>query len=417
MANFKIGGIDAEVLASKYQTPLYVYDQNKMEQVIDSYQKHFVSKKFETEVVYASKAFSCYEMIKLLQTKKMSLDVVSGGELFLAREASFDPNRIFFHGNNKTKRELQEALEYGVKNIVVDNFMELQLLNSLLAETGKKAAVLLRLNVGVEAHTHRFIVTAHIDSKFGLNMEGEELFQCLDLIETSPYLSLEGFHSHIGSQIFEINAFFAAIDKLIHFIKKFNNSLTLNIGGGFGVRYTQDDEPMKINELCHKLISHTEELILKENVVLKKLVIEPGRSIVAEAGYTLYEIGNIKKTPNKEYYFVDGGMTDNIRPALYGANYQCDIVSKMTDEKTNVVTIAGKCCESGDIIIEDIALPKANRGDILVVYTTGAYGHSMSSNYNKALTPAVVFVKDGQSKVVVRRQTYQDLINLDVTNR
>ncbi|MDE5714561.1 MAG: diaminopimelate decarboxylase, partial [Anaeroplasmataceae bacterium] len=238
--------------------------------------------------------------------------------------------------------------------------------------------------------------------------------EMLTIVQNSKYLNLVGFHSHIGSQIFDLNAFGAAIKKLVLMCKDFNYPLSLNIGGGFGVRYTNADKPIPYDIVSKYLIDTMESELLKENVQISKLCIEPGRSIVAEAGTTLYTIGFIKQTPNKLYYFIDGGMTDNIRPALYQASYAADVVGKENDIKNKMVTIAGKCCESGDLIIENILLPFASKGDLLVTYSTGAYGYSMSSNYNKALTPAVVFVENGADRIAVKRQTYEELLEREI---
>lgn len=375
---------------------------------------NFKSSQFETEVLYASKAFCVKEMLRLLKNKGMSLDVVSFGELATAKSVDFPMNKIYFHGNNKTITELEYALENNVGTIVVDNLMELELLNELSKKHNKIANILIRLNVGVEAHTHKFIVTAHVDSKFGVLYNSDDYKKMLELINNSSNINFKGFHSHIGSQIFDLNAFTAALEKLLVICKEFRKPLTLNIGGGFGVKYTEEDKPISFDVVSKTLISTCEDTLNKMNVKLEKLCIEPGRSIVAEAGYTLYTIGFTKKTPNKQYYFIDGGMTDNIRPALYQAKYACDIVGKENELKNQIVTIAGKCCESGDLIIEDVALPEASSGDLLITYTTGAYGYSMSSNYNKALTPAVVFVNNGESRIVCKRQTIEELIEREI---
>ena len=236
----------------------------------------------------------------------------------------------------------------------------------------------------------------------------------IDLINNDNNITLKGFHSHIGSQIFDLEAFDAAIDKLFTYLKNYNDELELDIGGGYGIRYTDEDKPIPYDVVAKTLINYTEKKIKETGVKIKKLMIEPGRSIVGEAGYTLYTIGGIKQTPNKKYYFIDGGMTDNIRPALYQAKYDCDVVGKYNDKKSEIVTIAGKCCESGDLIIENSPLQNAKVGDLLLVYSTGAYGYSMSNNYNKALTPAVVFISNGKDKLVVKRQTLDDLISREI---
>ena len=410
----KICNVDVVLLSEKYQTPLYIYDVNHIKANIDGYMNYFKSNKFDTEVAYASKAFCVKEMIRVLIEKGMSLDVVSRGELYTALSCDFDPSKIYFHGNNKSISDLEYAIDNNVGHIVVDNLMELLLLEEIAKNKNKQVNILIRLNVGVEAHTHKFIVTAHVDSKFGVLYKSDDYNEMLDLINSSNNINFDGFHSHIGSQIFDLKAFSAALEKLVVICKDFSKPLTLNIGGGFGVKYTDEDAPIPFDKVSKALIDSCEKALSDNNVSIKKLCIEPGRSIVAEAGYTLYTIGFTKKTPNKQYYFIDGGMTDNIRPALYQAKYSADIVGKENMPKTQVVTIAGKCCESGDLIIENILLPKASSGDLLITYTTGAYGYSMSSNYNKALTPAVVFLEDGKDRLAVKRQSYEELVEREI---
>lgn len=415
MTELIIGGVTASTLAEKYKTPLYVYDEEKMRQTMLSFKRGFVSKHFDTKVLYASKAFQTIEMLRLVHEYGFGLDVVSGGEIYTALQADFHRDAIYFHGNNKTPEELSYALENELLHVVADNLMEVELLEELSQRYSKKVDVMLRLNVGVEAHTHEYIVTAHIDSKFGMSYESKECQQALQLIKESSYLELEGFHAHIGSQIFDVTAWLAEIDKLTSYLIDFDQPLSLNLGGGFGIRYTQNDQPIPIEEALKKLIEYTEESLDKRKLTIRQLLIEPGRSIVGEAGTTLYTIGFIKKTPHKKYYFVDGGMTDNIRPALYQAAYDCDLAEKLSEEKTEKVTIAGKMCESGDVVIKETYLPKAKSGDLLAVYSTGAYGYSMSSNYNRATRPAVVFVNNGQSRLVVRRQAFSDLLRGEVS--
>ncbi len=410
----KISGVDVEYLKQKYNTPLYIYDEEHIIKNMNGYLNNFKSNKFNTEVLYASKAFCVKEMIRLVKQAGMSLDVVSLGELKTALAVDFDMSKVYFHGNNKSVEEITCALENNVGTIVVDNYMELVTLENLCQKFQKKCNILIRLNVGVEAHTHKFIVTAHVDSKFGVLYESIEYNNMMDLIKNSNYINFKGFHSHIGSQIFDLQAFSAALEKLINICKNFSQPLILNIGGGFGVKYVDEDKPIPFDVVSKTLIDECEKSLEKNNIQIEKLCIEPGRSIVAEAGYTLYTIGGIKKTPNKLYYFIDGGMTDNIRPALYQAKYNADIIGKEDMLKSQIVTVAGKCCESGDIIIENIPLPKAIKGDLLITYTTGAYGYSMSSNYNKALTPTVVFVNDGKDKLVCRRQTIDELLGREL---
>lgn len=410
----KISNVDVKYLKEKYNTPLYIYDVSHLKNNMLGYLDYFKSNEFKTEVLYASKAFCVKEMLRLVKNFNMSLDVVSLGELATAVSIDFPMNKVYFHGNNKTPYELEYALNKKVGTIVVDNLMELEALNQLCEKQKTECNILIRLNVGVEAHTHKFIVTAHVDSKFGVSYQSNDYKEMMKLLATSKYIHFKGFHSHIGSQIFDLSAFTAALEKLIGICKDFNYPLTLNIGGGFGVHYTDEDKPIPFDIVSKTLIQTCEDALIKNNVKIEKLCIEPGRSIVAEAGYTLYTIGYTKKTPNKQYYFIDGGMTDNIRPALYQAKYDADIVGKENELKNQIVTIAGKCCESGDLIIEGIPLPKAQTGDLLITYTTGAYGYSMSSNYNKALTPAVVFVENGKDKLVCKRQTIDELLEREI---
>ncbi len=410
----KISNVSVKALKEKYGTPLYIYDVNHLKKNMEGYLKNFKSLEFKTEVLYASKAFSCKEVLRIAKNEGMSLDVVSKGELYTALSIDFPKDRIYFHGNNKTVDELSYAIDNNIGMIVVDNLMELYEIEEIAKEKEKKVNFLIRMNVGVEAHTHKFIVTSHVDSKFGVLYDSSDYKEMMEVIKNSSYLNFKGFHSHIGSQIFDLDAFKAALEKLLNIVKDFDFPLVLNLGGGFGVHYTALDKPIPFDIVSRTLIETAEAALKKNNINLEKLCIEPGRSIVAEAGYTLYTIGYMKKTPNKQYYFIDGGMTDNIRPALYQAKYDCDIVGKENQEKTEVVTIAGKCCESGDLIIEGAHLPKAEKGDLLITYTTGAYGYSMSSNYNKALTPAVVFVEDGKDYLAIRRQTLDELIEREV---
>lgn len=414
MTELTIGEIPVSQLANEYQTPLYVYDEKKMEETIKSFKLNFDSDSFQTKILYASKAFQTVELLHLIAEQGLGLDVVSGGEIYTALQAGFPLEDIYFHGNNKTIDELRYAIENDIRHFVADNGMEVEVLEELSREYQKKLQIMLRLNVGIEAHTHEYIVTAHIDSKFGMLYDSDVCQQAIARIQQSEFLRLEGFHAHIGSQIFDMTAWLAEIDQLATYLEDFQQPLSLNLGGGFGIRYTEADTPLPIAESVKHLVTHTEQTLADRNLTIDRLLIEPGRSIVGEAGTTLYTVGYIKETPHKKYYFVDGGMTDNIRPALYQAEYTCDLANKLDIEKTEKVTVAGKMCESGDVVIQETQLPPAEPGDLLAVYATGAYGYSMSSNYNRALRPAVVFVKDGVSREVVRRQTYADLLRGEV---
>lgn len=414
MTELHIGGVAASQLVAQYGSPLYVYDQQQLETNLQAYKKAFQSDRFPTKILYASKAFQTVGMMNLVNQYGFGVDVVSAGELYTALQSDVPVDHIYFHGNNKSTEELKMAFESGMQHIVCDNLMELTELSQLANDYKQPMQIMFRLNVGIEAHTHEYIVTTHIDSKFGMAYDSSDFKACLELLNDNDYLELEGFHVHIGSQIFEMDAWYAAIDKMVSYLNDFDQPLTLNLGGGFGVRYTEDDKPLGIEETMNQLLRYLDQSLMAADLTVKELIIEPGRSLVAEAGYTLYEIGYQKQTPNKTYYFVDGGMADNIRPSLYQAKYSCDVANKMDAEKTEHVTVAGKYCESGDVLIQDVALPKVEKGDLLVVYATGAYGYSMSSNYNRSLTPAVVFAKDGQTTEIVKRQTYLDLLRNDL---
>lgn len=417
MKHLKVSGVDVVALAKQVQTPSIVYDETKIVDKMKSYRKYFQDDVFDCHVLYASKAFLCKAMLSLIHEEGLSLDVVSGGELAAAMHAGFPMERVYFHGNNKSIKELQMALDAGVGTIVVDSEEECLCLCELAKSGSTK--VMFRLNPGIEAHTHQYIVTAHIDSKFGISIQSSELICTLvNKVQQHPYLNFFGFHAHIGSQIFDKNAYIAECETLLNFISKVESRThiqvpALNLGGGFAAMYTKEDAPIPIKEVCEVILEACHKGKETYGLSIQHFMIEPGRSIVAEAGMTLYEVGWQKKTPHRNYVFVDGGMSDNIRPALYQANYACDIANRMDEEKSELVSVAGKCCESGDIIVEDVHLPKCVQGDILVVYTTGAYGYSMASNYNRATRPSVVFVKEGKARIVIQQERYEDLWRLE----
>jgi diaminopimelate decarboxylase len=414
MSELSIGGVVVTELADTYGTPLYVYDESKIQDQMAQYLSAFKSNRFETRVLYASKAFQTVAMLNLVADAGLGCDAVSGGEIYTITQSRLPMEQVYFHGNNKTPDELQFAIEEGVVHIVVDNIMELELLNQLARRNDQQLEVMIRLNVGIEAHTHEYIVTSHVDSKFGVAFESEEYDHMMAVLGQSHHLKLEGFHVHIGSQIFDMTAWGQAINKLVSYLANFSQTLSLNLGGGFGIRYTDDDQPLAIPDVMHFLIERVEKALDHYGVELKQLLIEPGRSIVGEAGTTIYTVGYEKVTPNRHYYFVDGGMADNIRPALYQADYACDIANRIDAPKTETVTIAGKYCESGDILIQETQLPPRQPGDLLAIYSTGAYGFSMASQYNRAQRPAVVFVRNGTSRLVVARQTYEDLLRGEI---
>jgi diaminopimelate decarboxylase len=418
--SLSIGGCDTIELAKDYNTPLYVIDEELVRQNCRLFRDAFSKNGLETEVIYASKAFLNMAICKIIDEEGLSLDVVSGGELYTAIKAGFPIQKIYFHGNNKTAQELELAIRAGIGRIVVDNSCELELLEEICLTLNESVDILLRVNPGVEAHTHAFIQTSKNDSKFGESIFSEELINIIERALKSRHINLKGLHCHIGSQIFEEESFYSVANIMLEFIAKLKVDLgfiteELNLGGGFGVYYSQEDAPIDIKSCLQNVLGLVRDQASVLNIKVPKLMIEPGRAIVANAGTTLYEVGGIKRTyGGREYIFVDGGMTDNPRTALYDAKYEAIIAGKAANEGKALYTIAGKCCESGDIIIKDIELPEAEKGDILAVLCTGAYNYSMSSNYNRIPKPAVVFVKDGKARLTVKRESYEDILRNDM---
>lgn len=418
--NLEIGKCDVADLVNKFGTPLYLVDEELIRNNCRLFKSSFSNSDIETEVIYASKAFLNLAMCKIIHEEGVSLDVVSGGELYTAIKAKFPPNKIYMHGNNKTMDELTLAIKAQVGRIVVDNLQELYLIERLCKELKSKAEVLLRVNPGIEAHTHEYIQTSTNDSKFGISIFQEEICQIINEFQSSDNVTLKGFHCHIGSQIFEETSFYGAVSVMLQFLGKVANECDfiteeLNLGGGFGVYYSQDDTPVDIANCLQNMIDIIKKNAKKLDIKLPKIMIEPGRAIVANAGTTIYSIGGTKKTyGGKNFIFVDGGMTDNPRTALYDAKYEAVIVNKVNYENKETYTVAGKCCESGDVIIKNIELPIAEPEDILAVFSTGAYNYSMSSNYNRIPRPAVVFAKDGEAKLAVKRENYEDILRNDV---
>lgn len=415
-----IGDMSTETLAKTYGTPLYIYDLKLLEDTMDKFKRNFKSNFFETSIVYASKAFLSKAMCQLVQKHGLDIDAVSDGELTLIKNANFPMEKVHMHGNNKTIKELEMCIEYGVGSIILDNREEIKNLGNLLNKRkNKKMKVMLRINIGIDAHTHEYIKTSKHTSKFGVSIFGTEIWETISEILQYKNLDFLGFHCHIGSQIFDVKAFFEAITTMVKFTKEVSEKYEIdipeiNLGGGFGVYYTAEDTPLDIDEFMKEMMLRLEYNIKKENLNIKKVSIEPGRSIVANAGSTLYSIGGHKETYGGEkYVFIDGGMSDNIRPALYQAKYEATIANKLNEKTLEKVTVAGKCCESGDIILKNIELQKSQRGDLLLVATTGAYGYSMANNYNKIIKPAVIFVKNGKAQVAIKRETYQDLYKND----
>ena len=421
--HLQIGGVDAVDLVAKYGTPLYVMDESYIRQVCRAFRETVERTYGEGGVAYASKAFSCKAIYEIAKQENMYIDVVSGGEIYTADSVGFDMKKAYFHGNNKLVSEIELALQTGVGTFVVDSFDEIDLLDGICGEKGKVQKVIVRVNPGVEAHTHSFIQTAKVDSKFGFGVKNGYADEAIDKILTKKNLRFAGLHCHIGSQIFDKQAFALAADVVTDYVAELKKRGIevdeLNFGGGFGVYYSGDDPKYDVAEYCDYvalLTSSLKNAVEKKGIKKPFFMIEPGRSIVGEAGVTLYSVGAIKDIKGvRKYLAIDGGMTDNIRPALYDAKYDAVIANRATEKATEIVSVAGKCCESGDIILKDVALPQAKRGDIIAVFTTGAYNYSMSSNYNRNPIPPVVFVKDGKSAYAVKPQTYEDLVRNDVS--
>lgn len=416
-----IGGCDTVDLAKEYGTPLYVLDETTIRNTCRAYVNSF--KKFYNGngmPLYASKALSCKELCRIANEENLGLDVVSGGEIYTAVQAGFPMEKVHFHGNNKTADEIRFAIKSKVGKFVVDNLYELELLDEIAGEEGITANISFRIKPGVDAHTHNFIRTGQIDSKFGFALETGEAFNAVKKAIKLKNVNLKELHCHIGSQIFDIEPFVTAAEIMIDFIAKIKNELginipELNLGGGFGIMYTEKDEPVPYENYMEKVSVAVKEKCSQYGIDVPFIYIEPGRSIVGEAGITLYTVGSKKEIPNiRTYVSVDGGMTDNIRYALYQSDYTVLNASKANQEPNDIVTVAGKCCESGDLIQENTKVADPQAGDILAVLSTGAYNYSMASNYNRIPRPAMVMVKDGQPRVIIKRESYEDLVRNDV---
>lgn len=418
--HLEIGGCDTTELAEKFGTPLYVMDEALIRQRAREYMEAFRETGLGFQVAYASKAFSVMAMSRLADEEGLSLDVVSDGELYTALKAGFPAERIHFHGNNKTPQEIGMALDANIGCFVVDNFVEMQLLNHMAAEKNQKVNVLLRITPGVEAHTHEYISTGQADSKFGFDLASGAAMQGVEEASRLENLQILGVHSHIGSQIFEVEGFRMAVEKVAGFAAKVRDELNIlfkvvNLGGGFGIRYVEGDTPLPIAQYVQAMNDAIRTYFESYRYPLPEIWVEPGRSMVGDAGTTLYTIGTFKDIPGvRKYVAVDGGMTDNPRPALYQSRYEAMLANRAEETTEEVVSIAGKACESGDMLIWDLSLPKANPGDLLAVSCTGAYNYAMASNYNRIRRPAVVFVKDGQADLVVQRESHDDIVGNDV---
>jgi len=420
MEFLQIGGVSCQELISEFGTPLYVYDETKIKSQAESAVRGFRSDRFETEVVYASKAFSSIALFKMLDQNGIGFDVVSGGELYGVIKAGCDMSKVYFHGNNKSNEEISMALDAGTGYFVVDNAVEIDRLISIAEDKQKHVKVLLRINPGISAHTHEYIMTATPDSKFGIHIKEIELIEnVIQKMSSSNYVKHAGFHSHIGSQIVDASSFERAVETMIEFLADMKqrigiDNMEFSIGGGFGIKYVDEDDPESLEQMCSRLVQAAERAMTANDVNISKLITEPGRAMVGEAGYTLYTVGDMKVSGSRNYIFVDGGMSDNIRPALYDAEYSAVLTNKMDQQPAVTYCIAGKNCESGDVIIRSIRLPEAECGDIIAVKSTGAYGYSMASNYNRLGRPAVVFAAEGHARQIIRRETYEDQYRLEI---
>ena len=408
--NIKIGGCDLIDLAKKYGTPLYVIDEATLRGICRDYKSAFKDYK-NIKMMYASKALCTSAIAKILDSEGFGFDTVSAGEIYTVKNAGVDMSKVLFNGNNKSESELKLALDYKVGRFSVDNFYEAELLNNIATQKGVVADILLRITPGIECHTHDYIQTGQIDSKFGFDLS--QIDEIIELILNQyKNLRLKGLHAHIGSQIFELKSYYDEVEILVKEIarinKKFGLNLSeMNIGGGLGVKYTSNDVPPSVEELADAVTKSMK----KYSVDIPTIYIEPGRSIISTSGVTLYTVGSSKQVPNgRKYVAVDGGMADNPRPSMYQAEYVAEVANKIHIKEKEIVTIAGRYCESGDILINEIELPKLDAGDVLCVYNTGAYNYSMASNYNRVEKPAMVLVNNSHSDIIVYRERLEDLV-------
>ena len=415
-----IGGANALDIAGEFGTPVYVMDEDLIRKNCriykDAMDKHYGGNGL---VLYASKAFSCKRMVKIVKEEGLGLDVVSGGELYTAIKADFPMERVYFHGNNKTEDELSLAVASGVGTIVVDNIFELEKLNSIAEKAGKTVDIMFRIKPGIDAHTHEFVMTGQIDSKFGVALETGEAMEAYKTAKQMKNLNIVGVHCHIGSQIFDIQPFEHAASVMMGFIADLKaegiDIEQMNLGGGYGIKYVPEDNPIDYDAYIEAVSKVVKKIAAEKGIKMPKILMEPGRSIVASAGTTLYKIGGIKEIPNvRTYVSVDGGMADNPRYIMYGSKYHALLANNPLAKEEKEVTIAGKCCESGDLLIKDIKMPKLKAGDIIAVLATGAYNYSMASNYNRIPRPPVVMVSGGKPSLAVKRETYEDIIKNDL---
>ncbi|NLV89447.1 MAG: diaminopimelate decarboxylase [Tissierellia bacterium] len=420
MNNFLFAGCDTVELAKKYKTPLYVMSEDYIIERCAEIREDFLEKYPRTMAVYASKAFLTKEMARIIKREGLGMDVVSGGELYTAIQVDFPMDKIIFHGNNKTMEELELAIKNNVGRIVVDHIEEIDLIEAIAQKHDKKVNILFRISPGLDIQTHKYIQTGQVDSKFGIPLTETTIERAVTKALNMKNIELLGFHFHIGSQLLENDTHIKAIRIMTNLMKDVKDKYgfitkELNTGGGYGIHYVEGERRKSLSYFTDSIMEEVERSCQEYGLERPLIIIEPGRWIVGEAGITLYTIGAIKEIPGiRTYVSVDGGMPDNPRPSLYQAKYEAVVANKVDEEPTEVVTIAGKCCESGDILIWDLKVPQVERGDILAVLSTGAYNYSMSSNYNRIPRPAVVMLKDGKDRLIVKRETYEDLLRNDL---
>lgn len=416
-----IGGYDSVELAKEFGTPLYVLDEDVIRSNMRMY-KNAMDKYYEGKglVLYASKALCTMALCRIAQQEGLGLDVVSGGELYTAKKAGFPMERVYFHGNNKSAKELSEALDAGMGRIVVDNIQELVTLNDLCRQKGKIARISVRVKPGIDAHTHDFVRTGQIDSKFGVALENGEIYEFASMAKSFENIELVGVHCHIGSQIFDLEPFEETARVMLGMIAELKDRFgiyisELNLGGGFGIKYTSEDDPIEYDRYVESVSKVVKEACKEYGIEQPFMLMEPGRSIVAPAGITLYTVGAVKEIKGiRKYVSIDGGMYDNPRYALYKSKYTFLVANRADAPITQEVTVAGKCCESGDLLGENVPLQDVKPGDILAVLATGAYNYSMSMNYNRNGRPPVVLVKNGKARIIVKGEDYEDIVRNDL---
>lgn len=415
-----IGGVDMVELAREQGTALYVYDEEDILTRMATYRDSFRSRYENSDVIYASKAFLNKEVVRMVNEQGLCLDVSGGGEFACSQMVGLPADRVFMHGNNKTPQELEEAISAGIGRIIIDSRIELRRVSEIAGRLGVTQNIYMRVTPGVEADTHEYIRTGCEDSKFGFTMQNDFAFNCVKDVLAAPNVRLAGLHCHIGSQIFALHSFREAAEVMVALIARIRDEYgyiieELDLGGGLGVAYTAEDKPSSIEDFAEMTTGAVKECCAAHDFPLPRLLVEPGRSLVANAGVTLYTIGILKTLPNiRKYVAVDGGMSDNVRTALYHAAYEPVVANKADQPRTEIVTLAGKHCESGDAVVVDMSMQTPDLDDIVCVFGTGAYCYTMASNYNGQPRPAIVFVRDGKARVTTRRETYADLYSRDL---